>query len=178
MPSCSISAGCAPRTCCCSATRAARATTAEHDAIAERGIRAIAQDEVAADAAGAAHARARRTSGPFLLHFDTDSIDFADLPLAENTDRNVGLSFETVAAAVDALCEGELGAVTVTEINPHHGEPDGATLRRFLDRFVRRSRASRAIASIRCRRTCGTGRSSTVPARRSPRGPGARRTGA
>jgi hypothetical protein len=29
-----------------------------------------------------------------------------------------------------------LGGVTITEINPHHGEPGGATLRRFLDRIV------------------------------------------
>ncbi len=113
---------------------AARATVAERDAIAEHGIHAIAQDEVTGQ--GAARALEWTRGAPFLLHFDTDSIDFADLPLAENTDRNVGLSFDTVAAAVAALCEGELGAVTVTEINPHHGEPDGATLRRFLDRFV------------------------------------------
>jgi arginase len=113
---------------------AARATVAERDAIAEHGIHAIAQDEVADE--GAARALEWTRGAPFLLHFDTDSIDFADLPLAENTDRNVGLPFDAVAAAVAALCEGELGAVTVTEINPHHGEPDGATLRRFLDRFV------------------------------------------
>ena len=114
----------------------ARATPAEHDAIAERGMVAITQDEVAAERQAPPRARSPGRGGPFLLHFDTDSIDFADLPLAENTDRNVGLSFDAVATAIDTLCAGDLGAVTVTEINPHHGEPDGATLRRFLDRFV------------------------------------------
>jgi arginase family enzyme len=75
--------------------------------------------------------------GAFLVHFDTDSIDMTDLPLAENTDRNVGLSFEAVANALDVLLASpQLGALTITEINPHHGEPDGATLRTFLDRFV------------------------------------------
>ena len=77
----------------------------------------------------------RERGGPFLVHFDADSIDFADLPLAENTDRNVGLSFDDVADALDALLRGEVGAVTVTEINPHHGEPDGvdaATLPRSV----------------------------------------------
>ena len=118
---------------------APRTTRAERETIAQRGIRVVDQEAVAADPAGAATAAlawARERGGPFLVHFDTDSIDFADLPLAENTDRNVGLSFDDVADALDALLRGEVGALTVTEINPHHGEPDGATLRRFLDRFV------------------------------------------
>jgi arginase len=99
----------------------------------------IHQGDVALDPAAAA-ARALEWAherGPFLLHLDTDSIDFADLPLAENTDRNVGLSFDAVGAALDVLLASpELGALTITEINPHHGEPDGATLQRFLDRLV------------------------------------------
>ena len=114
---------------------AARATVAERDAIADHGIDAIAQDEVAGE--GAARAWSGR-GRPFLLHFDTDSIDFADLPLAENTDRNVGLSFDTVAGAVDGAVRRRARRLTVTEINPHHGEPDGATLRRSSTASSRR----------------------------------------
>jgi arginase len=118
---------------------AERATAAEREAIEHRDIRVIPQAEVAADPAaatrGARDWAAER--GPFLVHLDADSIDFADLPLAENTDRNVGLSFDAVAGALDVLLAGShLGALTITEINPHHGEPDGATLRTFLDRLV------------------------------------------
>jgi arginase family protein len=116
-----------------------RATVAERETIARRGIRAVDQDTVAripGGAAASALAWAMERGDAFLLHLDVDSIDFADLPLAENTDRNVGLSFEAVANALDTLMSGHLGAVTVTEANPHHGEPDGATLRRFLDRFA------------------------------------------
>ena len=117
----------------------ARTTAGERDAIARRGIRVIEQAEVQRDPAGAA-ARALAWAGErasFLLHLDTDSIDFADLPLAENTDRNVGLSFEEVATALDVLLSSpRLAALTITEINPHHGEPDGATLRAFIERFV------------------------------------------
>jgi hypothetical protein len=41
-----------------------------------------------------------------------------------------------VATALDVLLPApELGALTITEINPHHGEPDGSTLRAFLDRI-------------------------------------------
>jgi arginase len=118
---------------------AGRATIGERDAIVDLNIRAIDQVVVASDQSGAARlaldwAERRPT---FLLHFDTDSIDFADLPLAENTDRNVGLSLEDVAEALEELLASpRLGALTITEINPHHGEPDGATLRAFLDRLV------------------------------------------
>jgi len=116
-----------------------RATSAEHATIARHGLRVIEQDAVDRDpgaAAASALTWASERGGPFLLHLDVDSIDFADLPLAENTDRNVGLTFETVASALDTLMTGELGAVTITELNPHHGEPGGATLTRFIDRFV------------------------------------------
>jgi hypothetical protein len=30
-----------------------------------------------------------------------------------------------------------LGALTITEINPHHGEPGGATLQAFLNQLIR-----------------------------------------
>lgn len=119
---------------------AARTTVGERDAIARHAIRVIEQADVARDP-GAAAGRALEwvdERGPFLMHLDVDSIDFADLPLAENTDRNVGLSFDVVATALDVLLGSpQLGALTITEINPHHGEPDGATLRQFLDRLVR-----------------------------------------
>ena len=71
------------------------------------------------------------------VHFDTDSVDFAELPLAEDTARNVGLSFDAVAGALERTLAGvELGALTITELNPHHWEPDGATIDRLLDRLV------------------------------------------
>jgi len=117
----------------------ARATAAERDAVARQAIRVVEQADVAHDPVGAARRALEwaHDRGSFLLHLDADSIDFADLPIAENTDRNVGLSFEAVAAALDVLLASpQLGALTITEINPHHGEPDGATLRRFLDRIV------------------------------------------
>ena len=126
----------------------ARASVAERDAIARRDLRVIEQADVASSPADAA-ARALawvEEHGPFLLHFDVDSIDFADLPLAENTDRNVGLSFDAVASALDTLVASPLlGAMTITELNPHHGEPDGATVRLFVDRLATAFRASPTI---------------------------------
>ena len=74
-----------------------------------------ARDRRARDLRHPRGARRRRSCGrrvealalvgdvPFLVHLDTDVIDFAELPLAENTDRNVGLAFETVMRALDGL---------------------------------------------------------------------------
>lgn len=118
----------------------ARTTAGEREAIARNAVTVISQADVERDPVEAARRALDWVGerGPFLLHLDTDSIDFADLPLAENTDRNIGLSFATVAAAFEPLLASpQLGALTISEINPHHGEPDGATLHAFLDRLVR-----------------------------------------
>jgi arginase len=114
-----------------------RSTDAERALIENLGIEAITQDRVAADPAGAAR-RALEWTGerPRLIHLDTDSIDFADLPLAENTDRNVGLTFAQVGTALDVLLGEPFAALTITEINPHHGEPGAATLRAFIERLA------------------------------------------
>jgi arginase len=116
-----------------------RATAGERRLVAELGIEAIPQAEVAADPLAAADRALRLTAGrgPVLVHFDTDSVDFAELPLAEDTARNVGLSFDAVAGALERILAGvELGALTITELNPHHWEPDGTTIDRLLDRLV------------------------------------------
>lgn len=116
--------------------------SSEHElrAIAERGISNIPERDVAADPAGAA-GRAVQWAGEsdgYLVHLDTDTIDFAQLPLSENTDRNVSLSFEAVMSGLDVLLAGEgFAALTVTEVNPHHGEPGGETMTTFVERLVR-----------------------------------------
>jgi arginase len=114
-----------------------RSTDTERALIENLGIAAIQQSEVARDPAAAAR-RALDWAGERnrMIHLDTDSIDFADLPLAENTDRNVGLSFKAVGAALDVLLGTPFRALTITEINPHHGEPGGATLRAFTERLA------------------------------------------
>jgi arginase len=115
-----------------------RMTEHERRVIAEREIANVPAERVAADpAAAAAEALALVGGNPFLVHLDTDVIDFADLPLAENTDRNVGLQFETVMRALDGLLANDgFAALTITELNPHHGEPDGSTVRTFVERLT------------------------------------------
>ena len=115
-----------------------RTTEHERRVIAEREIAIVPEDRVSADpAAAAAEALALVGAGTsFLVHLDTDVIDFAELPLAENTDRNVGLPFESVMRLLDGVLAGDgFAALTITELNPHHGAPDGSTVRTFSDRL-------------------------------------------
>lgn len=118
-----------------------RSTAHERRTIAELGIEHVPQERVLADplaAADDAVAAVTRDGAAYLVHFDTDVIDFGDLPLAENTDKNVGLSFATAMDCLEELLAGDrLAAVTVTELNPHHGEPDGATVREFVGGLAR-----------------------------------------
>jgi arginase len=116
----------------------ARTTEHERRVIAERAIAVVPEARVAADPAAAALDALELVGDHlFLVHFDTDVIDFAELPLAENTDRNVGLAFETVMRTLDGLLASPgFAALTISELNPHHGEPDGATVRTFARRLV------------------------------------------
>jgi arginase len=110
-----------------------RSRPAEREAIGTLGIKVIAEAEVAADPHGAA-ARALAMIGdaPYALHFDSDCIDFADLPICENTDRNVGLSHQTAFQALAKAAVGPgLQAITITQITPGHGAADGSTMNTF-----------------------------------------------
>ena len=65
------------------------------------GIKGIAEANVAADPQNAAaDALALIGNASYTLHFDSDCIDFADLPICENTDRNVGMSHQTAFKAL------------------------------------------------------------------------------
>ncbi len=121
------------------ANSAPRCSAHELRVIAELGLANVPEERVLADpAAAGSEALAAIGDRPYLVHFDTDVIDFAELPLAENTDRNVGLAFEVVMSALDVVLSGDgLAAITVTELNPHHGEPGGETVRTFVERFTR-----------------------------------------
>lgn len=112
----------------------------ESEVVARRGLDVISADAVAVDPAGAARDALEIMEARFdrlLIHFDVDTIDFTDAPLAENTSRNSGLSFDAAMQALKGLLGStKLSAITVTEVNPDHGEEDGSTLDRFLDGLV------------------------------------------
>jgi arginase len=69
-----------------------------------------------------------------LIHLDVDVLDYVDMPLAENTRRNVGLRFAALNEALRVLLRApNWAALTVCEVNPDHGAADGSTLRSFVD---------------------------------------------
>jgi arginase len=110
-------------------------TAHERDLIAARGLRAIPVDDVRAEPVEAARRAAE--GRPYLVHFDVDVVDFSDVPLSENTGRGVGITFDAAFAALDVLVRHDaLLGLTVTELNPHHGAPDGSDLARFARRLA------------------------------------------
>jgi arginase len=113
-----------------------RATDFERELIARRDLTVVELDAVAADPEAGARAAlaALGDCDEIAVHFDVDVLDFLDAPLAENIDRGKGLPLAAAGRALSALlADPRVRAVTVTELNPHHGAPDGATTRRLVD---------------------------------------------
>jgi arginase len=116
-----------------------RATPWERVVIVRHNVRTVPVEEVA-DAPEAA-ARAALALLPdvdhLLIHFDVDVIDFIDAPLSENTGRNEGLTLDQALRALRVFtAHPAFAALTITELNPLHGEADGATLERFVAGLV------------------------------------------
>jgi arginase len=117
-----------------------QATEFERGVLDRRGLERMPVDDVAAGPEAAA-ARALSEFGSrfdrLLVHFDVDVIDFTDAPLSENTGRNEGLALDVAMRALAVLAASErLSALTVTELNPLHGDEEGRTLGRFVDSLV------------------------------------------
>ncbi len=127
-----------------------QATSWEREVLERRNLQTIPVSAVAADPEDAAASALTRLVAPddrLLVHFDVDVIDFTDAPLSENTGRNIGLSFEHAFRALRViLASPNLAALTITELNPLHGEPGGATMERFIDALVGALAESRVIA--------------------------------
>jgi arginase len=119
------------------AFRPASGTQHERDAIARLGLDVEEFEAVAAAPRGSAEralSRLLQRCDRVLVHFDVDVVDFTDAPLSENTGRNIGLPLAAAFEALEVFAASDrLAAITITELNPDHGEADGATLRRFVD---------------------------------------------
>jgi arginase len=124
-----------------------QATPFEREEIERRGLPVVPLAELRADPAAAAAAALARLDGAcerIAVHLDVDLVDFTDAPLSENTGRNVGATLDEVLATVAALApDPRIAALTVTELNPLHGEqPGDVTLRRFAQGLARALGAS------------------------------------
>lgn len=109
----------------------------ERRIIDERGIEEVRLARVAADPLGAARSVVERWAprfGRLLVHVDVDVLDYVDFPIAENTRRNEGLSLSQLVAALrEFVAAPNWAALTICEVNPHHAELDGSTLRRLSE---------------------------------------------
>jgi len=118
-----------------------QATAFERDQMTRLGVRTVPIEDVAANPSQAA----RRALSLFddrvdtiAIHFDVDVIDFTDAPLSEHTGRNIGLKQEAAFSALTALlADPRVASLTITELNPDHGELDGSTIRAFVDALSR-----------------------------------------
>jgi arginase len=132
-----------------------QATAHERDrlerlALPRIAVEALRDDPAAAAAAalGLLPAAASRVA----VHVDVDVVDFVDAPLSENTGRGTGVPLD---AALDALAvvlrDPRMAALTVTEVNPLHGEEDGSS----LDRLVAGLARALGDTSVHSRRGAG-----------------------
>lgn len=112
------------------------ATEWELKQIKQLNLRVVTCDEVASDPVGKATHVLHEWGTQYehlLIHFDVDVIDFVDMPLSENYSRNEGLSFEQTMQALTTFVKSEkFGALTITELNPDHGNEDGSTVQTFV----------------------------------------------
>jgi arginase len=112
----------------------------ELDLMVRRGLAGVPVDELARDPeAAATRALGALPSGSerLLVHFDVDVIDFNDAQLSEERVRGDGVTLDAAMRALAVLAGSDrLSAITITELNPDHGDEQGAELRRFVDRLA------------------------------------------
>jgi arginase len=111
------------------------ATAFELAAIAEHEVTVVTVADLATDPKGAARRAlaALADCDVLCLHLDVDLVDFLELPLSENTERDGGVTLQTALAALGVLAAHDRTAtITLTELNPDHGAADGSTLAAFV----------------------------------------------
>jgi len=128
----------------------------DEDALAKLGSLQFRADAVRADPVAAANAAllaAQAVAERFVVHLDVDVINFYELPVADVPlhDRGISLDDATTVLATLAAAPNFAG-VTICELNPDHGEPDGSTARTL----------STALAQALTRDQPGTARLSAV----------------
>lgn len=111
----------------------------ERNIIEKMGISEVPFEQVVLDPVKAATSVVDGWAKSFdrlLIHVDLDVLNANDLPLAENC-RKKGLLFDQLLSVLDVFLRSpNWVALTLTELNPYHGEEDGSTLRKFVDKLV------------------------------------------
>jgi arginase len=114
-------------------------TDADRRFLAEQGVSFQEAPAFAADPAAAterALAAVTAASGPFLVHFDVDVVDSADLPLGNFPHYGSGVRLDQVVIALRVLrAHPSFAGLVLTEVNPTH-DPAGSELGRLADALV------------------------------------------
>jgi arginase len=115
----------------------AQATGWERNQIKRLGLTRFAVEDVATDpeaAAAEALGLLKGRADRYVIHLDTDVVDFTDAPLSEHTARNTGLPLGAMFRALEVLAARDgLAAITVTEINPKNAAVEDGLLERFAE---------------------------------------------
>jgi arginase len=107
--------------------------------LADSGVSFQEGPALIADPAGTA-ARALAAiapaSGPLVVHFDVDTVDSADLPLANFPHYGSGVMLAHAVACLQVLrAAPAFAGLVLTEVNPTH-DPAGTQLARYVDAIV------------------------------------------
>ena len=107
---------------------------------AKHGFRSYPIEVVAgrpSEAARDARAAIELDDGPFLVHFDVDVLDFLDCPLADQPEDR-GLLLDEAVECLRVFADSpRFGGLVVTEINPDHGDREGAAVGRLAEGIAR-----------------------------------------
>jgi arginase len=107
--------------------------------LAEAGVSFQEGPALIADPVGAAHrglAAVAPASGPIVVHFDVDTLDSGDLPLANFPHYGSGVRLEHAVSCLRALrAHPSFAGLVLTEVNPTH-DVDGSQLDRYVAAIV------------------------------------------
>jgi arginase len=107
--------------------------------LAEAGVSFQEAPALIADPAGTAAralAAVAPAAGPLVVHFDVDTVDSGDLPLANFPHYGSGVRLSQAAACLRVLrAAPTFAGLVLTEVNPTH-DPEGAQLARYVDAIV------------------------------------------
>jgi arginase len=119
-----------------------QASDFERKQIQALGVRVIDWEAIARDPEGEIESLLETWGNDLdhlLVHFDVDVLNFLDMPIADTTaSRDVGLTLHQATCVLSVLVEdSRFTGLTITEVNPTHGEKDGSSTR-ALRAFVQK----------------------------------------
>jgi arginase len=110
---------------------------AEADALARRRMPRYPLGEIRGRAEAVATEALSEIEGKaerFLVHLDVDVIDFTDCPIADVPQQGAGLQLREATSCLKLFVRSpKFLGLTITEINPDHGDEEGALLGAFAE---------------------------------------------